>query len=252
MRYLSIIGAICYVGSLYAQDTLPPLPEGPLLKRTPNNCVWSVTTQGTLAIDQAKGYKTGASKDEKSTPSQYSKVTKTGSTILEQNVDHQGRANDVWHINGLRLTKTPAGILIVHDSGGGDIYSINFDSADFAGLDWISAQTYAGIKKYSERDCIVFKGKVSPLSSRDQADEASVIANLRAQGESVWEVKQIDTLAYIDLETRLPLYAEFGPEKRIYQYGQVSTPLVLPSEYAATLNRYANQLKVSRASAGKP
>jgi hypothetical protein len=253
MKYLFIMSALCYVGSLYAQDALPPLPEGELLKRTPDNCVWSVTTQGTLAIDEAKAYKKQVSKDNKTTVSRYSKITKTGSTILEQNVDQQGRAEDVWHVDGLRLTKTSSGILILHGSGGGDIYSINFNSEDFAGLGWISAQTYAGIKKYSERDCIVFMGKVSPLSNRDRADEESIIENLRAQGESVSEAKQIDALAYIDLETRLPLYAEFGPEKRFYQYGGApATPLSLPNEYAAALNRYAAQLKAVRASAGKP
>ena len=43
----------------------------------------------------------------------------------------------------------------------------------------------------------------------------------------------------IDLDTRLPIYAEFGKQKRNYQYGTpLTAPIVLPTQVADPAKDY--------------
>jgi hypothetical protein len=130
-----------------------------------------------------------------------------------------------------------------------DIYSVNFATADFAGLDWISATTYTGMAKYQGRDCIQFTGEVSPLNPRAREEEAIAIGQAIAFGQPVPQETKVAAVAYIDLETRLPLIVTFGNEKRIYQYGTPpAADLTLPPELANAVKEREKQLK--RLSAG--
>jgi len=69
----------------------------------------------------------------------------------------------------------------------------------------------------------------------------------------VADALKISAIAYIDLESRLPVYAQFGQQKRIYQYGTPpTTPLTLPPELAGSINAYVqhiNQLSAPPVSA---
>ena len=143
--------------------------------------------------------------------------------------------------------------IVCPDYGGGDIYSVNFTTADFAGLDWISATTYTGTSQYEGRDCIVFSSTVSPLDGHAQKLEEANIRQARALGQNVADAVRVPAVAYIDLETRLPLYAEFGNQKRTYQYGApLSTPLVLPPKAADPAKAYEHRLQRLSAPAARP
>lgn len=110
-------------------------------------------------------------------------------------------------------------------------------------MDWVSKDSYAGIVKYQGRDCIVFKGEVSPISRGEQDAQAGRIAAEKAEGLPVEvETPKIPAAAYIDLETRLPILAVFGSQKRSYQYNSPPTeklapPVELDGPYKAYLQR---------------
>lgn len=229
--------------SIYAQDSkIPPLPDGPLLKRMPDFAAWNVTDQGSPRAGTvlASG---NSSADKAATQA---KFVKTGSTIFEQSVSPEGRPQEIWHIGGIRVAKISgaAAPIVCPDFGGGDIFSINFSSSDFAGLDWISKDSYSGIVKYQGRDCILFKSEVSPLS-RDEQDALSArILSERAEGLPVDQVIKVPAVAYVDLETRLPILAVFGGQKRSYQYNSPpAQKLSLPMELTGSLKAYLLRLR---------
>jgi hypothetical protein len=231
------------------QNSVPPLPPGPLLKRAPDYSTWTVTCLG-HANEGGEPSKTTATgeappKDkQKESVTMVSTVVKTGSTILEQNVEANGERHQIWHFSGVRIVSGTSDPVIGADYGGDDIFSINFASTDFAGLDWVSQSTYAGMAKYQGNDCIVFKGTVSPLSVRAQIDEREDIAKAKAFGESHSEKAMVPATAYIDLQTRLPLVVSFGKETRFYQYGAPPTaPLALPPALAGPVQEYEQRIK---------
>ena len=250
--------AFVITATLHAQQAttmssaLPPLPPGPLLKRAPDYATWTVTCQGHPAKGRApaKSSTTGEEKPKdkegKEAATIASTVVKTGSTILELNADTDGKRREIWHIGGLMVMKQPdaAEPTVWPDSAQADIYSVNFAAADFAGLDWISANTYTGMAKYQGRDCIQFTGEVSPLNPRAREEEAIAIGQAIAFGQPAPQETKVTAVAYIDLETRLPLVVTFGDEKRIYQYGTPpAAELTLPPELENAVKEREKQLK---------
>jgi hypothetical protein len=143
--------------------------------------------------------------------------------------------------------------MVCSDYEGGDIYTTDFTSADFAGLDWLLPSTYSGIQKYRGRDCIVFNGSVSPLSPVDQKIEHDAIEEAKVRGWKVPEETRVAAVAYIDLETRLPLFAQFGGQKRFYQFGAAPTaPLQLPAQLASAEAAYEHKIQRLSARASRP
>jgi len=239
--------------TLHAQQaapspTLPPLPPGPLLKRAPDYSTWTVTCQGHAAEARpsVKPATTEGKPKDKEAVTIASTVVKTGSTILELNADTDGKRKEIWHIGGLMVMKQPdaAEPTVWPDTVQADIYSVNFAAVDFAGLDWISATTYSGMAKYQGRDCIQFTGEVSPLNPKAREEEAIAIGQAIAFGQPVPPETKVTAVAYIDLETRLPLVVTFGNEKRIYQYGTPpAAELTLPPELENAVKEREKQLK---------
>ncbi len=232
------------------QSSVPPLPPGPLLKRAPDYSTWTVTYEGHPTEDKGAvkpsttGEEKPKGKDAKEAPTMLSSVVKTGSIILEQNVDAAGHRNQIWHVSGMRVVTASPSPVVCPDFASADIFSTNFASSDFAGLYWLSPTTYAGVVKYQGNDCLVFKGSVSPLGEKAQADEQAYITESRSLGLKVPDALRIPAVAYIDLETRLPVYVQFGNEKRIYQYGPAPTqPLTLPPDLAGPVKEYSEKLR---------
>src|SRR6187402_1900442 len=247
-RFLCILAWAFSAAPLWAQDpTLPPLPPGPLLKRTPDYSTWIVTVEAPLNLNRPITAKGAAGEEGHEKPVILKQAAvKTGTTILEQSIDAQGQRHEIWHVSGFRIVKLPGAPSpdVSPEYGGGDIYSINFAVSDFAGLDWISAKTYSGMAKYQGRDCIAFSTSLSPLNARAQEEESIAIEQARAFGQQVPDETKVPAAAYIDLETRLPLLVTYGHEKRIYQYGAPpQEPLAIPPELADPIKQYEGKIK---------
>jgi hypothetical protein len=242
------------------QPSIPPMPSGPLLKRAPDYSTWSVTCQGhpVEGKEPAKVATTGdekPNKEAKEPVTMASTVVKTGSTIFELNTDTTGKRTEIWHVNGIMVMKVPGAAepIVCPDSTQAYIYAVNFAVSDFAGLDWISAKTYTGMAKYQGRDCIEFKGDVSPLTPRAHEEEMFAIREAKTWGLPVPQEIRVPATAYIDLETRLPLYVQFGNEKRFYGYGDPpSTPLALPPELKNSVKAYSENIQRLSAPASRP
>ena len=248
-RFLCIFAWMGLAAPLFAQDAkTSPLPPGPLLERAPDYSTWTITFQGN-PVEEKEALKTGATGEsrpkDKEPVTMVSTVIKTGSTILEQNVDAAGQSHQIWHVSGIRII-AGAGIsnpIVCPDYGGGDIFSIDFTSSDFAGLNWLSPSTYWGMVKYQGYDCIAFTGTVSPLSVKAQQDEASVIAQEKEMGQAAEPLK-VPAIAYVELTTRFPLFVQFGQEKRFYHYSRAPTaPLALPPNIADSAKAYAQRIE---------
>jgi hypothetical protein len=98
--------------------------------------------------------------------------------------------------------------------------------------------------KYQGRDCIQFTGEVSPLNPKAREEEAVAIAQAIFFEEPVPPKTKVAAVAYIDLETRLPLVVTFGNEKRIYQYGTPpAADLTMPPELANAVKEREKQMK---------
>jgi len=254
-----LLGCVSFVmGQAPAPSpSVPPLPPGPLLKRAPDYSTWTVTFKGNVIEETAPSATatTGeGGKKEKEPVLSVSTVVKTGTTIVEQNVEANGQRHQIWHYSGARIVPAPgtSNPMIGSDFGGGDIFSINFASTDFAGLDWLSKKTYAGIVKYEGNDCIVFKGTVSPLSVRAKVDEQADIQLAKDFGQPHAAPVMVPAVACIDLATRLPVFVQFGQEKRTYQYGTPPTsPLTLPPDLAAPLQAYIKHMQILSAPAAR-
>ncbi len=242
--------------------SMAPLPPGPLLKRTPDYSSWTINSQGTPlaggapATDGTAGGGQGEESKQKEAVVTQLTVVKTGSRILEYYVDATGQRHEIWHVAGLRIMMHLTGAakpLVCPEYGGGDIDSINFALSDFAGLDWISAKTYAGVAKYQGRDCIIFNSSVSPLEARAQKLEEAGIEQARALGYHPADPIKVPATAYIDLDTRLPLVVQFGGEKRTYQYGPPPRALLqLPAPLAGPAEEYEHRIEALSAPASRP
>lgn len=223
---------------LCGQETQkPPLPSGPLLNRTPAHSAWVVISQNAAADNAVQNQNPASARSE---------IVKTGDTIREVATDAKGVRQEIWWVGELRITKVPDAPtpLIFPDFGGGDIYSVDYKTSDFSGFHWISPSSYAGVETWQGKKCLVFKGKVSPLTELGLQQQAQAIAIARELGEPVPAEVLVPAVAYIDVQTRLPLFAQFGGEKRTYQYGPAPTaPLQLPQEVVGPLQEYLVRMK---------
>jgi hypothetical protein len=135
---------------------------------------------------------------------------------------------------------------------GNDLYTVDFSRSDFAGLDWISPETYKGIAVQKGRQCLVFQGQVTPWTPlevhqlKSQAMDAAIRANFEASkagGPAAQPNFHFDpstvlepAIVYIDMETRLPILLLFGKDneqEREYLYqSSPPAPLTLPPTLA--------------------
>jgi hypothetical protein len=82
------------------------------------------------------------------------------------------------------------------------------------------------------------------LNPKAREEELIAIGQAIAFGQPVPPETKVAAVAFVDLETRLPLIVMFGKEKRIYQYGTPPTAdLALPPELANAIKEREKQLK---------
>ncbi len=239
--------AIIGLSALQAQDAQkPPLPAGPLLKRTGEYSAWTVISQNTAAskspTDGSAAANTDPSKkDEIPAESRY---VKTGDTICEATTNTKGVRQEIWRVAGLRVTiGADHAPLVFPDFGGDDIYSVDFKTSDFAGLNWISPTSYAGIQKWQaviasysrESQPVQRHATPGPISRRDYHGRKGRYVGRRHHGSGHGLHRRGNAA---------PLFAQFGDEKRTYQYGPAPTAAQqLPAELASQVKEYVARIQ---------
>jgi hypothetical protein len=203
--------------------TPEPLPSGPLLKRAPDPYEWVIrvdTEESAKPPQQAKA--------PPPPPPKTLVVTKGGKVVREAVGYANGAAVEIWHRGGVAITKSPENQTWIVSSGARTGFdSPDYVTSDFSGLEWISPSTYTGIQSFGGRKVIVFTGSVCDKSEADLATIKNGVD--RQRGEETLSHKpiskafdpndyKVSAVAFIDLETRLPLMLKYGNLTRSYQY----------------------------------
>lgn len=210
-------------------STPPPLPPGPLLNKAPDFVQWTITIKSAESGGVGKTEKGIASPEPSAKPTAevYQIVTaKTGKIRHEVRVAGTQIMSNVWSINGASVEINPKTKIAQVAPGG--------VSVDFPGLEWISEKNYTDVKKINGKDTIIFNDKVAWMAANGATNEFK---------------GKVDAVAYIDLETRLPIAMKRGVDTYTYQFGAMpQTTLTPPPEVVQAMEGYSERMK--RLSAG--
>lgn len=233
MRWICLLFGIASLFSAEAspqtQDTLPPLPPGPLLNRAPEIAQWLIAVKtGLLAAPQS------------SKPVQYDQrtlVKKSGQIRYEITEYSDGRRFEKWCTGDYQAAIYPGGQdpvvsmrgATLHGAGGYTDYS----KSDFTGFDWISRRKYIGTQSISGVPCFVFHD--GPLAPGNQ---------ISANGSAPAAVPQTGKTAYIASETLLPVLLQVEAVTTLYQFQQAPAgALTLPPNVQAAFERLQGRIQ---------
>jgi hypothetical protein len=255
-KHLSIplISSLCALGSLTAADvpadqpgaaTNPKaaVPKGPLLSRIPEFASWSVTY--TYSDPQDAPQKTPGQENKPPEPETSAAVarpkrvlfTKTRNILHVETVDERRQTWNRWCRDALQIVVFPAGKGMASCEGQ-DIYNPfyeDYQGTTFPGFEWVSPATFAGIENVHSRDCMVFRSAVKRLDLMNPGEAAKLRA-LADEGTPIPEeaLKTQQTVALVDLETRLPVALQVAGEVRRYTFlAQPSAMLEFPDRVQA-------------------
>ena|SRR5215210_941075 len=220
MKTLFCIGIALGAGlTLHAQEAAPQptVPPGPLLNKAPALAQWTVTIKSageTPAASPAPGEK--GEKPQPPAGNERIGVVQTGNIRHEVRVRGTQVTSDAWSVDGTYITVDPSTKVARVSAGGGA------STQDFPEIAWVSAKNFSGIQDVSGKKCIVFKDKLETYAD---------------SGE------KIDAVAYVDLETRLPVAMQKG-DVYTYQFGAPpQAPLTPPQNIAEALEKYRKRLQ---------
>ncbi len=199
--------------------TIPPLPSGPLLKSAPDFSQWVVTY---IAPTPArKG--APASGNQASNPKVMRRVEviKTGPIRYLLTVEPDGSRMETW-CTGTKQVYLHSGWkdpMVSDESDIKDPNSVDISKTDFPGCGWVSAKSYKGIQRLNGRDCIFF------------SDTVVVVQEIVPGNASKTTSYQYPALAYVDMETRLPVMLITPSEIAVYQFGAApQSTLTIPAQ----------------------
>jgi hypothetical protein len=234
-------------------STPEPLPKGPLLKQAPNAYEWEIRVD---TEESAKAPQEG--KAPPPPPPKTIVVTKVGKVVREVVAYANGATVEIWHRGGVSVTKSQGNqAWIVNPDSTAGFESPDYVASDFADLEWISPATFTGIQSLGGRKVIVFTGSVFDKGATDLGIIKNGVDRKRGEealsGHIVTKAfdpkdYRVPAIAYIDLETRLPLMLKYGSLTRSYRYRMPShSILTLPpdavqatvgfEQYKASLSR---------------
>jgi hypothetical protein len=190
---LLIFNSACLFGEGVDPKARPTPPPGPLIqKHAPSFSEWVVTTS--FGVPEKSASPAVESKDDKKNPDAKVVIIKTGNVIRTIVCDPDGKIWNVWNQNALRVVVAPNGKDIGHikapEVWESNRFYLDYSNSDFSGFDWISPQNFEGLIDYQGKKCLFFRVKNSSG----------------------------DSLAYTDLETRLPMAHFDGTSLTTYQY----------------------------------
>jgi hypothetical protein len=256
-------------------DSGTALPSGPLLKRAPDPSRWVISFFEGPAVSQQTDSKSNSQPPPKL---KSSVVEKANGAYYEVTADQSGHEFETWRKGGIILSKNKSSKeWEVSVAGAGDRFeSPDYSKSDFAGLDWVSPQTFAGLMDYQGVKCMVFKGQVQPLNQNDLNIKKEFIdaqrkaemlngvkidpvtdvpATLNAATTKPFDPNDymVPAEIFVNLETRLPVLFKFGGASRTYQYSSMSlSEAKVPKEAEKNVKEYLNYMGRISGSASKP
>lgn len=252
--------------ALLAQGSATPtgsptaLPPGPLFKPFPSQIRWTITRKGEGAASQAASQKapdaggTKANEKERAGGVDIQIIgEKVGDISHTVTIYASGLKMEVWKTRSQEITMRP----------GWRVPMVSQSTPD-AGEDlgWISESNYQGVQPYSGTKCMIFRGKIVPANMAGAAKIAQTtreqlkITNQDALPEELKQkpedlidpsTYEVDAVACIDFETRLPIALQVGKVVTTYKY-QALPPdytLSLPNEIASAMQTREKQVQAT-------
>jgi hypothetical protein len=189
--------------SLVAQPEKPLFPEGKVIL-VPDLLRWdeNYLREDPRYLTEAERKKPEKPENKNGEPptlviqSSVMNFTKTGEVRQSSKVDNNGMKTVTWYAFGYQAYK-------MDDATEWSTCPPDGNSRDFALLDWMTPETYVGTQKWEKFDCYYFKG---------------IYKNLEVE-------------AWIDKETRLPVFFRKGTSTWTYKYfPSPGAPLSIPRE----------------------
>ena len=237
------------------------LPPGPLIQPSaPNFSTWTITCAYSTPAEKAAGrqqaFQQSLAKMAASDPVMAKflakrpaetearpralqiRMTKTDDVRQQATTFEGGKQEESWVMGGVRMKKDPFSGKISLATGGEAVDG----AGDFPEFTWISKDNFRGIKRIEGRDCLIFEGKVG----RGILDNANLALGANAQDLS--EDAFIQSLAAVDMETRLPVMQKWEDQTRSYAFGvPPAQKLSLPEDFLRVVNQSLNRAQTSTA-----
>jgi hypothetical protein len=220
-RLLIYLFSVTAALSIHAQDPdlTSKLPPGPLIqKRAPGYARWTITQQPT----KSAGATPLAPKPKTSLTIT---ITKTGNILLQEFLDPTGRSWATWYPNfstGYILWPDHKTVMAQGPSTDGSLTYIDFSHTDFPQFDWLTKESFSGIKSMSGKSCLTFQGQIDLSSGKVRAARFKAGAGPNSDSSNT-------VIAYVEVSSRLPVAMQAGTTLSDYEFlAPPSTMLELP------------------------
>jgi len=215
----------CCTHAVAQQEPTPPPPQPPYVNNAPAYAAWNIafsTKQTNPAPRTLKAVR----------------VNKMNKDFQEIKYWSDGSTSEQWQVQGVILIKEPysPGIYVI--SSEEILLPSNRDlcyrsSSDFPELNWLSANTYAGVKNFQGKTCYWFQ--TDAKSSTDSTSAAPIRNTPIADGKPSQQ-------AWVDAKTLLPVAFDEGGMLRVYSFeSATSQQAELPPHFAEALKDYQKQ-----------
>ncbi len=221
-KYSALTLFILFLGAsgAEAQDQNQKLPSQPFVASVPDTARWNVT----VSYPQDRGEPVSVPEDALKNEFKTMSFERTGDLYHSETVYASGRKNEYWQ----------SGISDYYWGWDSKIWSITTEKGEarpiiFDNVEWLGTDNYLGIMTYSGHRCLVF-GTGGPQGFKLSGDDAS-------------QIDQLNEVALIDAQTRLPVEIRLG--STYYQYRFVDPPsdkLVLPADLAQQIEKQEKEM----------
>ena len=207
----------------------PELPSPPLLRPPPDFSQWEINfSYGDEKQTKHKsGHKAEATPAASTARLRKIVTTKTGRIVHVELIDVLGQSADIWYDAGTQYSKSAGQALWYQVAKTPtDLNYRPLPAIGYSDMELVKADNYAGNTSYDKRDCLVFiAGGYHKL-------------NLNNARDAQKKLKSVDSIAYIDAESRLPVAVTTSDDSRTFQFDPPPTKMqVLPIDLVQQIKK---------------
>lgn len=179
-------------------------------------------------------------------------VLKQGEIYRETTRWSNGRTTEKWIVGRFQLRESERTGGIHRVMGTGAYYHEDYSDysrSDFENLEWIGMDNYQGVRSVGGRVVHVFEvsHEEKRLTPRERSDR--VVLNETQAERTLGEETNADgrrLIAFLDVETQLPVFFDDGEVARIYRFSDAPTGrLRIPDEFATAFAKWNEEVNAS-------
>ncbi len=227
-------------GPLPAQTSEPPKPTAPLVATPAKNTTWTIEVSQDSPPAPAEKVRGGPPPEllKRITVRKDAKLTH----ILAAYTN--GKTNEGYLVGdhfSIRST-TAANEAVVMSVAKGLSGSLEIFTSDYPGTQWIDLAYYRGVEKLGPHTCYVFAREPDPFAAPPANTPPDPLA---PPPISFIPIKYLSLKAHIDVETKLPVRVQLGPN--IYAYSKVepySQSITPPDAFLKAAQEFTRQTDI--------